>query len=297
MAGGFINPIYHGSYHVPKRAQTVPARRLKGIFKLRFAELQPMRHVLNFQSSRDGPMLTVRDGREVSQEKMEGKRIAFFSPTRSCIGYRKTEGFAGCANNAIHVMQCPTCSARDISRAFTVGDFSGYPELYEECKKQSYSLYLAAFGEDIIKCGITRHERLVERWIEQGADMGCEITRFLGPDAVYAVEETVQNTFGFTNAVRNASKLSRLSFDHNRARRHMENAIAKVEESGLFEKIAGELTDLSEHYPAAASARVSDSIEGKVMGAKGSILFYEKAGGHFAVNMRDKIGRFILDNP
>jgi hypothetical protein len=256
-----------------------------------------MKHVLNFQASREGPTLTFREDGEIEQEKLSGKLISFFSPTRSCIGYRREDGYSACANNAIHMMQCPTCSARDISRAFTVGDFTGFPQLYEECKKQSYSLYLAGFGEDIIKCGITRKERLIDRWIEQGADFGCEITRFVGPDAVYAVEETVQNTFGFTNAVRNASKLSRLTFDRNRARKHMENALAKVEQSGLFEKIAGEITDLSVHYPQTIAPSLSGSIEGAVLGAKGSILFYEKAGGHFSVNMKDKIGRHILDNP
>ena len=68
-----------------------------------------------------------------------------------------------------------------MAKVYTVGDFTGFPEVYEEAKKEEYCLYLAQFGEDITKCGVTRKERFEERMREQGADFGSIIAAFIGP--------------------------------------------------------------------------------------------------------------------
>jgi len=183
-----------------------------------------MLHLLRFYSGEGKPTLLSRSEEgEVSAVELPAGRQADvdFGGQLACIGYRTPETYLPCANRAIHTRQCPTCSARDVAKAYTVGDFSGYPELYKEAIGEEYCLYLAQFGTDITKCGVTRHERFGERMREQGADFGCVVALFKGPDKIYNAESALQSRFSFANAVRLAQKMQRLSFDRDAAKRLM----------------------------------------------------------------------------
>lgn len=255
-----------------------------------------MLHIVNFfPKLKEAPCLFVEQNGEHESVSLSGKKVMNFSSLKACTGYGGRDGQLTCMNRAINTRQCPTCAYLDKSRAFTVGDFSLYPELYEECKKQEYSIYVAGFGQDIKKCGITRKERLLERWVEQGADFAAEIGVFLGPDEVYSVEETVQNQFGLTNAVRADSKMRRLEFDYGKAKLGFEQMLASILESGLLSENVGEMKvrEMREYYPDAKGASARDEIDGSIVGAKGQLLFYEKNGNKFVVNMRDKISRYV----
>jgi len=255
-----------------------------------------MQHIVNFfPVLKEMPKLFVEENGEHECVALIGKRVMNFSSLKACTGYGARDGQLTCMNRAINTRQCPTCAYLDKSRAFTVGDFSLYPELYEECKKQEYSIYVAGFGQDIKKCGITRRERLLERWVEQGADFAAEIGVFLGPDEVYSVEESVQSHFGLTNAVRADSKMRRLEFDYAKAKLGFEQMLEDIVESGLLCENAGEMKvrEMREYYPEMRGAAPADEINGEIMGSKGQILLYEKGGRKFAVNMREKIGRYV----
>jgi hypothetical protein len=260
-----------------------------------------MRHLLRFYSGEGKPTLIHRVGAgngkgasEVSGLALEGKQDIVFSDRLSCIGFRTPDGYCRCKNSAIHTRQCPTCSALDISRAYTVGDFSGYPSLYEEAKKQDYVLYLAGFGEDIVKCGVTRAERFEHRMREQGADFGCIVAEYTGPDEIYKAESALQFRFNFSNAVRLAQKIRRLEFDASFARENFAAHLELVRASGILPDFAPRLFDFSGFYPRVARAKETPSILGTVLGAKGEILlFSSESGRHFAVNMRHKVGTFF----
>lgn len=217
-----------------------------------------------------------------------------FSSRICCIGYKSPDGFCPCPNSAIHIRQCPTCSFRDISRAYTVGDFSAYPQLYEEAKQEEYCVYLAQFGANITKCGVTRTQRFESRMLEQGADFGCIIARFIGPDQVYQAEAEIQSRFMLANSVRMSQKLRLLSFDRQEAIEHLRQAVELVRSSQILPDFEPKIQDFTQFYPKINGVQLADSILGRVLGAKGEILFFRSdLGRDFAVNMRQKVGTFF----
>lgn len=253
-----------------------------------------MSQLIRFYSGEGKPTMLSREGGKVERIELAGSEDISFSERRACIGYRAPDGYHECVNRAINVKQCPLCANMDMAKAYTVGDFSGYPELYEEAKKEEYSLYLAGFGEDIIKVGVTRKERFSERMREQGADFGAIVAVFGGPDAIYNVESSLQSRFNFANAVRLEQKMRRLSFDRNAARQNFESALELVRNSGAVPDFTPSILDFSHYYPRISSVQRADSVLGKILGAKGEILLFRSQGGRdFAMNMRERTGMFF----
>ena len=257
--------------------------------------LHQLPHLLRFYSGEGKPILVSRKDSEIMQVELEaGKNEDInFSETRACIGYRTPKTYVSCSNSAIHVRQCPTCSARDMARVYTVGDFTGFPDVYAEAKKEEYCLYLAGFGEDIVKCGVTRKERFEERMREQGSDFGCVVASFMGPDEVYGAEETVQSRFSFSNAVRLQQKIARLVFDKGTAHENFKSAVEMVRTSGVLPDFEPHILDFSPFYPRLHSPHRTYSVLGQILGTKGEILLFKSEGGkEFAVNMREQVGCF-----
>jgi hypothetical protein len=254
-----------------------------------------MPQLLRFYSGEGKPTLLSRENEGILPVELElGKNEDIdFSAKKACIGFRAPDGYQPCVNGAINVAQCPACSFRDMAKAYTVGDFSGYPELYEEAKQEEYVLYLAGFGEDIVKCGVTRKERFSERMREQGSDFGCIVATYLGPDKIYDAEHALQYRFSFNNSVRIAEKMRRLVFDKNAARENFKSAVELVRSSGTLADFTPNILDFSPYYPRLSSPQVTYSIIGEILGAKGEILLFRSPGSReFAVNMRAKVGHF-----
>ncbi|MFA6907864.1 MAG: DUF2797 domain-containing protein [Candidatus Micrarchaeia archaeon] len=254
-----------------------------------------MRHLIRFYSGEGKPTVFFRAPTgEFGTLELSGAQDINFSDQLSCIGYKAPDGYHECRNRAIHTRQCPTCSALDMSRAYTKGDFSGYPSVYEEAKKEEYALYLAGFGDDLVKCGVTRLERFESRMREQGADFGCVVAQFTGPDRIYGAEASLQSRFNFSNAVRLSQKMRRLEFDRTLARENFAAHVELVQSSGAVPGFAPDIRDFSGFYPRARNAEETHTVIGEVLGAKGEILLFKSGlGRHFAVNMRKKVGTFF----
>ncbi|MCL6088678.1 MAG: DUF2797 domain-containing protein [Candidatus Marsarchaeota archaeon] len=255
-----------------------------------------MKHLLQFNPSPAPSLLLREDGRAESLE-LSGERHLSFSASRACIGYKSDEGWHACANRALNVKQCPTCQYRDVARVYTVGDFTLYPHLHDELSAEKYVLYLAQFGSDITKLGLTRRSRLHERWREQGADLAAALLEFDGPDDAYGAEILLQEKYGLANAVRANQKLNRLHFDKAKARSKLESMLARMREDAALSPYLsdGPITDLSPHYPSVSNPEAVDFIGGRVMGTKGAWLFFEGPSGmSYAVNLHAQVGRFLL---
>lgn len=257
----------------------------------------PMKHILGF-SSADRPTLIFREDGEVSEQELSGEVRMNFSPTVACIGYKSDEAHHNCANHAINVKQCPTCQFRDVARVYTVGDFTCYPHLYSVCQKETYIIYLAQFGADITKLGLTREARMKTRWKEQGADFAAPLLAFEGPDKAYPAEQLLQQTFDLANAVMMRQKITRLRFDRAKAQQKLERIITQVKANPAFSQNLYpdmSILDLAEHYPKVENPETVDFIGGEVLGAKSDWLFFEGPSGlRYAINMRQQIGRFAL---
>ena len=254
-----------------------------------------MKHVLQFLPT-PSPALLVRENGESQKFELCGEHYLSFSPERACIGYKSDEGWHACSNRALNVKQCPTCQYRDIARVFTVGDFTLYPHMHEELSSEKYVLYLAQFGSDITKLGLTRRSRLAERWREQGADLAVALLEFDGPDDAYPAETLLQERYELANAVRATQKLARLHYDKQKARARLESFFSRMRGDAALSPYwaDGEITDLSPLYPSVSNPERVDFIGGKVLGAKGAWLFFEgPSGAHYTVDAHAPVGRFV----
>jgi len=258
-----------------------------------------MQHILQFSSSEDTPIMLLREKGEITSRPLKGEQNFSFSPIKACVGYKKMgEKWEKCTHGSLNVRQCPQCQFKDIARCYTVGDFSLYPELKEELDSHKYIIYLAQFGEDITKVGLTRRSRYMQRWREQGADFAIALLEFDGPDQAYPAEQFISYKFHFTSAVRASQKIKRINFDSKKAKEKLQQAADEVlcapqtEQFRTDEKIV----DLSEFYPKIKSLEKSDFVGGKILGAKGQWLFYENPSGqHYASNINSQISRFLQE--
>lgn len=258
-----------------------------------------MKHALNFSSAQDVPELLVRENSCLERLNLAGEQNISFSQDKFCIGYKSDgEQYKKCMHGAMHTKQCPRCASKDIARVYTVGDFSLYPHLKEKLDCEKYIIYLAQFGTDITKVGLTRRSRYEMRWREQGADMAIALLEFDGPDDAYPAEQYLQNLHGFAGAVRSTQKIKRLNFDKNKARRVLEEAAAKVNsDSNTLSYQTGEkIIDLTCKYPKVSNPEIVDYVNGQILGAKGQWLFCRGASGlDYACNMSKQIGSFLAE--
>lgn len=258
--------------------------------------LEDMKHILQFSSANDTPELYVREGGIEEMIKLEGEHRFGFSPKKACIGFKTDTDRRCCKRGAMNVRQCPTCQFRDVARVYTVGDFTLYPHLKDTLDEEKYVIYLAQFGSDITKVGLTRRSRFRQRWKEQGADLAVAILEFEGPDQAYPAEQALHSMFDLTQAVRVTQKLKRLQFDKTKAKDRLQGFLDELNQKESFTPfmLDEKIEDLSTNYPELKNPEKADYINGKILGAKGQLLFYEGPTGlHYAVNMSSQISRFI----
>lgn len=91
---------------------------------------------------------------------------------RRCVGYSGSEGREVCSDfrRIEEGRRCYSCRQKDSNRDYIEGR-SGHE------RKGNHSVYLVQIG-DRIKVGVTRTDRLMNRWVEQGAIYGTEIMEF-----------------------------------------------------------------------------------------------------------------------
>ncbi len=243
-------------------------------------------HVISFFSG-TAPTLHFWEGGELRTERMEGFWSLSPSGEKACTGYANLEGRERCPHGERGAAQCRLCAFRDIAKVHTRLDFTGYEEVAEQFLNRPYSIYLASFG-DLVKCGVTKRERVPERLREQGADYYVELMRMENASDAYEMEALLQQEYGFRNAVRNDMKLRLVGKENpgpiSKSLELLRESVAFGEfvfDGAKVEKIA---------YEIPSDFEVAGCIGGKICGAKGQILFFENGGGAKAVNMKKMCG-------
>ncbi|MCX8163517.1 MAG: DUF2797 domain-containing protein [Candidatus Micrarchaeota archaeon] len=259
-----------------------------------------MKHVLNYSCAEEVPTLFIREKNEVYSLELKGKLVLNFSEEFLCVGYKDDkELYRPCPLGQINTSQCPLCKKKDVANVYTVGDFSYYPNLKEVLAKEKYVLYLAQFGEDITKLGLTRRSRYLKRWKEQGADFASVIAEFEGPEIVYEFENYLQQRFNFNNSVRSIQKLARLNFDKEKAFLKIKEAKERLNADFSIKTflVDEDIYDLSSFYPKIFNPTLSSnlSIEGEILGAKGQWLFFKNIEKVYAFNLSKVVGKLLLD--
>jgi hypothetical protein len=242
-------------------------------------------HVISFFSGIT-PTLHFWEGGQLCNEEMRGFWSVSRSGEKACIGYADMQGRKPCPHGERGMMQCPLCAYKDIAKVHTRLDFTGYEEVAEQFLNRPYSIYLVSFG-DLVKCGVTKRERVAERVREQGADYFVEIMRLENGKDTYEMEALLQNEYGFRNAIRNDTKLRLLGKENKEP---IEKALGLLKESVAFGEFVVEGAKVERlEYNIPSNFEVAEELEGKIIGAKGQLLFFEN-GCPKVVNMKKMNG-------
>ena len=248
----------------------------------------PQNHAISFFST---DVLTLNFWNEDEQDSLtlEGELKIDFEGRKNCIGFKSRNNRYKCPYKYEGRLQCPFCGSRDISRIYTRHDFKGYEDLEEEFSQKEFSLYLVSFG-DRVKCGVTQAGRIADRVKEQGADYYAEIMRLKGPEA-YEMERLLQSHFGFRNAVQSRTKLKLLGQECPEL---LEQAIVEVESAAPFnEYLLDAPMPKKLEYNIPEKWSIAENIDGKILGAKGPLLFFENSEGAHVLNIKSKEGTFF----
>jgi hypothetical protein len=153
-------------------------------------------------------------------------------------------------------------------------------------------LYLASFGEDLVKCGVTKSERVEKRLKEQGADYWCELMRFDNGENAYNTETELQNRFALKNFVRNDVKLRLLG--KAKSKDLLGRKLEEIKASGEFSDRIIDCSIRKNNFNEPEKFEVTYSVDGKISGCKGNLLFFERDSDNFVVPMHKAIGRVFL---
>ena len=280
------------------------ARQIVNFFAANTKRASPMIELLGIgseEASTDEAGIGYRGhGRGAKREEftiaLAGNLGMGFSKTASCVGHYDGSMRHPCPSGALGKSQCNDCRQKDIRNIYTFGNFSKFPEKYASAQKEEYSIYLAQFGEDLLKCGLTKRERLTDRLVEQGADFGAEIARFLGPDEAYEAESAIATHFGIQKTITQKAKALRLTFDHSQAQKHFDAALFKIRNSKMPLSASFEPLSLGGYYPKISALPIdADFISGSIAGSKGALVFFLQKNALYSIDMKQQVGRTIVE--
>ncbi len=246
-----------------------------------------MRHIISFYSH-SVPKLVMRENGDVEEMEVRGEIDIDTSFNRYCTGYNRFGKGYRCPDEAVsNSSKCPRCRKLEMSCAACRGDECIFGS---DCLLGEHHVYLAAFGK-IVKAGVTKKERLNDRLVEQGADLGVSIGLTSDGMEARTLEALVQHQFGFKNSLRTSEKFKLLGSDLRDSLKVLENSLAEIDGFPGIE--IGKIIRLSENYPRInVKPALDDKLSGNVLGAKGKLLFLER-NGLKAIDMGKAVGRYI----
>ncbi|WP_302083685.1 DUF2797 domain-containing protein [Salinibaculum rarum] len=203
----------------------------------------------------------------VERQLRPGTPLEFeVTETRRCVGYTD-------ANHQHHLCpdhatvdegtQCYVCRQKDAQRDYIEGRTGA-------ARDGDHSVYLAQCGSTV-KVGVTRSQRLLKRWIEQGAVYAVEIESGLSATDALVREEELSKA-GLTERIRKEQKLPLPDSPHL-------NEV--MEEYDLVGDIISVLEKTVYPAPTTSSVQRTDRVAGEVQSVFGKLI--EVPGQAFAV--------------
>ena len=231
---------------------------------------------------------------------------------RYCIGYHTRDDYheynqcpdLAKVENPARV-QCFSCAARDVLLPCIGCDGTRCSEIKHpksECQIQPTSVYLVLFGE-YSKVGVSRSDRVLKRWIEQGADVGVEVAKFANGGLARLAEGLISSKMAIPKYARFDTKLKGLRFQIDQGSLGRLNDLSKQafrlirEEQPSSAEGSLMAEALKEYYRFDPSIRpsgvtVNVSARGTYMGMKGPIFLYS-GEGEWAMDFNNLRGREI----
>lgn len=270
--------------------------------------MQAIKYKWNLVNGNFEPFLFLNDNEEMKRLKLLGESVSMDVGRKTCIGHFSKGRHVKCpGNRAIdRDWNCNECKLNDDFFMCMRCDGSECINTPRrgDCKEEMYFVYLAAF-DSILKVGISRERRLIERLIEQGADFGAKIAVVKDGKDVRVVEQEINKYLNIVDRVSGAEKQKKIFGSPNAAVTNISRAIVKLQNNGIKKyMVPPEIYDLREYYhlknvpyqPRIQWVKDSTKIEGQIVAAKGGILILNSENGFFSVNTHDLIGREITQN-
>lgn len=234
-------------------------------------------------------------------------------PGRHCTGHHNGQRLQPCPSSApaTRGTRCSACTSRDAFRPCMTCTGSRCPPLppamLAYCRGEHH-LYLACFGDEVLKVGTASHPRREQRVVEQGPLAAARVARAPGPQIKQMEHLLVQA--GFTETMRRERKAALLH-----------SAMTAAEASERVLAAAASLPTLlpEQHHPhlhppelvpqpplasrsralAVHPLQLDDDrvVEGKIAGAVGHLVFLDDGDGCFALDLGALRARWIELDP
>ncbi len=233
-------------------------------------------------------------------------------PGRRCVGYHKfgENGWRRlnpCPTSSLSHghSQCPSCEARDAAapclrcRGETC---TALRPVRDACVGSNAYVYLAAFGKRL-KVGVTREDRFVTRWVEQGADLAIRVLTGNGSE-VRRLEHMISQRLGIPESVRGEAKVLALGSLENtkQALNLLEKTRNKIHPLvPPNQRFNEDPWILAMHYNIPAMkmklirVKVEDNITvaGEVVGVKGPTILLRSGGAFYVLSLSELLGRIV----
>ncbi len=245
------------------------------------------------------------------------KELSFkVQPGRRCVGYHKlTENgwkkLTPCPTSSLShgYSQCPSCQARDSAAPCLRcrGDnCTALEPVRDACMVSRAFVYLAAFGVKL-KVGVTREDRFVTRWVEQGADAAMRILTGNGFE-VRKLEHIISTQLGVPESVRGEAKASAFGgVDKTKqalalleATREKVHTLASEEQ-----RITENSWILATYYnippmnqrPIRLKVEDNITVAGEIVGVKGPTLLLRSCSVYYVLGLSALLGRLVEFTP
>ncbi len=178
---------------------------------------------------------------------------------RRCTGYKPEKGIRKpCPDNKTISKgnQCINCRRNDIYTNYVIGAKTGL--------KGNFSVYIAQIG-DQVKVGVTRTGRVLERWIEQGADYAAQIETGLGSNEAIEREKQITQEHKIKQRINKKDKIK-----NPESSRPIHKALEKIE--GKENKIENVQDYTIYNRPLSNNLKRYGLFKGEIKAVKGKII-------------------------
>lgn len=259
-------------------------------------------HIIKYRWLAEGSLQPFLISAGQEKIRLVGEAINFSVGEKHCIGYFAGGKYSPCPSRAL-IDSGWNCSACRISDDFFMCMRCDGSECINKkqrlgCEQDVYYIYLAAF-DSIIKVGISREQRLVERLVEQGADFGAKVARVKDGKDVRSIEQKIKRELGIVDLVRGELKQRMIFCDPNRCISKLFHAMSALRANGFAQYLVpAEIYDLRSYYglqnvyynPQPVKVQAGMQLSGDVAAVKGPIIVLKEGSRLYSVNAHDLIG-------
>jgi hypothetical protein len=228
--------------------------------------------LVGYQPSGRGSALLVSDGGDVEARPLEpGDDLAYSLGDRHCAGTVDDGGHVSCDRQS--TPYCDSHTSTWVCARCTGTCLKDEMDCHEE-----HAVYIAAFGPETFKVGVTKRRRLETRLREQGADRGAHVHTVSNGKIARELEAEIATRL--VDRVRTGPKVASLAAAGDDAA--WESTLVEFDVIDRYEFDYG--IDLE-------ARPVRETIaSGTVVGVKGRLLVLANGGTTYAVDMRDLVG-------